>query len=216
LKSFLFKNELFSRGPCPWRARIYAMLLASLSLSGCSTVQIATDKLGEMALSAIGITVPEKPNVTLPPRTVMIRLDAAPDMNAGEDGKGLSVIVRLYKLKRQNAFLSTPYSTFGNPEKEKEAMGDDILEARELTLTPGQTINLKESVVRESGYVGMVSLFRTPSPQRWRFAFASADASSNGITIGIHRCAMTATSTPPVGMALSESTLLSPTKCEPI
>lgn len=184
------------------------------TLTACSSVQIATDKLGEMALSALGVSVPEKPDVPLPPRLVAIRMDAAQDMNAGDDGKGLSVILRLYKLKNQNAFMSTPYATFGNAEKEKEAMGDDIVEAREITVSPGQSIKLKELVTRESGYIGLVSLFRAPSPQRWRFAFASADASSKGITIGLHRCAMTATSTPPVGMTLNESTLLSPTKCE--
>ena len=95
-------------------------------------------------------------------------------------------------------------------------MGDDMVEAREITISPGQIINLKELVARESGYIGLVTLFRAPSAQRWRFAFAVGDASSSGITIGLHRCAMTATSIPPVGMTLSESSLLSPTKCEPI
>jgi type VI secretion system protein VasD len=209
-------NDQSSPAKWPWKVRASVLLLSGLLLSACSAVQMATDKVGEMTLSALGITVPEKPDVPLPPRLVTIQLDAAQDMNAGDDGKGLSVIFRLYKLKSQNAFLATPYSTFGNAEKEKEAMGDDILEAREYTLSPGQTIKIKEAVARESGYIGMVSLFRAPSPQRWRFAFVSADASSSGITIGLHRCAMTATSTPPIGMTLSESTLLSPTKCEPI
>jgi type VI secretion system protein VasD len=194
------------------RATVLSLLFAMLC--GCTTVQVATDKMAEMALSAIGVTVPEKPDVPLPPRLASIKLDAAQDMNAGDDGKGLSVIFRLYKLKSQNAFLSAPYSTFGNPEKEKEALGEDIVEARELTLTPGQTVNLKESIAREAGYIGVVSLFRNPSPQRWRFAFATEKAAKEGITIGLHRCAMTATSIAPIGMELSESSLLSPTKCE--
>lgn len=200
--------------PWCWIGRISFWLLPVLLLSGCSAVQMATDKVTGMALSAIGITVPEKPDVPLPPRLVTVQLDAAQDLNAGDDDKGLSVIFRLYKLKNQNAFLATPYSTFGNAEKEKEAMGDDILEAREFILSPGQTIKLREMVAREAGYIGVVSLFRTPSPQRWRFAFATADASASGLTIGVHRCAMTATSTPPIGFSLSESALLSPTKCE--
>jgi type VI secretion system protein VasD len=194
--------------------RLATILLLVAIFGGCTTVQVATDKVAGMALSAIGITVPEKPDVPLPPRLASITLDTAQDLNAGDDGKGLSVIFRLYKLKSQNAFLSAPYSTFGNPEKEKEAMGDDVVEARELTLTPGQTIKLKEMVARDAGYIGVVSLFRAPSPQRWRFAFTSDSAAKEGITIGVHRCAMTATSAAPIGLELSESSLLSPTRCE--
>jgi type VI secretion system protein VasD len=216
LKMPYVRNHILSGSKHPMKRRC-ALIFAFASLlllTGCSTVQLAADKVGGMALSALGISVPEKPDVPLPPRLVSIQLNAAQDLNAGDDGKGLSVIFRLYKLKNQNTFLSAPYSTFGNPEKEKETMGDDLVEARELTISPGQIIKLKEMVPREAEYIGMVTLFRAPSPQRWRFAFASADASSSGLTIGLHHCAMTATSAAPIGISLSESMLLSPTKCE--
>jgi type VI secretion system protein VasD len=199
-----------------WLPRLMTIVLSCLPLVGCNTVQLASDKVAEMALSAVGFTMPEKPNVPLPARSVAIRLEAANDMNAGDDGKGLSVIFRVYKLKNQITFLSTPYSAFGNPDKEKDALGDSILEVKEITVSPGQVVDMNESVAREAGYIGVVALFRTPSQYRWKFAFPSADAASSGITIGLHRCALTATSTPPVGMELSDSTLLSPTKCQPI
>lgn len=187
-------------------------------LTACGTViQAAAEKVSEVALSAIGFKPPEKPelpDVPVPPKPVTIKLMAAQDMNAGDDGQGLSVIFRLYKLKSQNAFLTSPYAIFGSTEKEKEAMGTDIVEVKELTLSPGQIINLREIVPGEAGYVGVVALYRTPSPQRWRFAFPTNSSALAGITIGLHTCAMTATTTPPIGMTVNESKLLSPTKCQ--
>lgn len=194
-----------------------AAVLFLLSASACGTVQIGADKVAEMALNAVGVKLPEKPGipaVPAPQKTIKIKLETAKDMNAGEDGKGLSVIFRIYKLKSYDAFLAMPYAAFGSPDKEKESLGTDLLETRELTLAPGQLIDLKESITKDMPYLGMVSLFRTPSPQRWRFAFAAADAEKSGITIGMHTCAMTATAIPPIGISLSESALLSPAKCE--
>lgn len=191
------------------------LLLAScLLLTGCSAaVKVAADVLAEKALGAIGIKV-ENPNAPRPVKTVQLRLETAQDMNAGDDGQGLSTVFRVYKLKDQNAFMATPYSAFGNPEREKSAFGQDLLEVREMILSPGEILDLKEKVPPDSGYLGTVALYRQPSPQRWRFVFAAADSEKTGITLGLHACAMTATTTPPVGMTLNESALLSSARCK--
>lgn len=193
---------------------IFAALAICTSLGGCGTaVKVAADVLAEKALGAIGIKV-DNPGAAKAPKTVQLRLETAQDLNAGEDGQGLSTVFKVYKLKDQNAFLSTPYSVFGNAEKEKSAFGQDLVEVRELILSPGEILDLKEKVPAESTYLGAVALFRQPSAQRWRFVFAAADSEKTGITLGVHACAMTATTTPPVGMTLNESALLSPARCK--
>jgi type VI secretion system protein VasD len=118
--------------------------------------------------------------------------------------------VRLYKLRDHNSFLSTPYTSFGAPETEKQAMGADLLEAREIILSPGQTLDLKEKMAGEAAYLGVVALFRSPAPRRWRFAFSAANTK---ITMGVHACAMTVTDIAPVGMSLDETAFLSSIKC---
>jgi type VI secretion system protein VasD len=190
------------------------LLTACHALAGCSTaVKVAADVLAEKALGAIGIKV-DNPTAARAPKTVQLRLETAQDLNAGEDGQGLSTVFRVYKLKDQNAFLATPYAAFGNPEREKSAFGQDLLEVREMILSPGEILDLKEKVPNESPYLGTVALFRQPSAQRWRFVFAAADSEKTGITLGLHACAMTATTTPPVGMTLNESALLSSARCK--
>lgn len=200
--------------PQPARAsRITLVLAVCQALGGCGTaVKMAADMLAEKALNAVGVKV-DNPNAPRPPKTVQLRLETAQDLNAGEDGQGLSTVFRVYKLKEHNAFLATPYAAFGNPEKEKSSFGQDLLEVREIILSPGEVMDLKEKVPTDSPYLGTVALFRQPSAQRWRFVFAAADSEKNGITLGLHACAMTATTTPPVGMNLNESALLSPARC---
>lgn len=189
------------------------LLAACLLLNGCAAaVGVVTNVLADKALVAMGVKL-ENPNAPRPPKSIPLRLETAQDLNAGDDGKGLSTVFRVYKLKDQNAFMATPYAAFGNPEREKSAFGQDLLEVREMILSPGEILDLKEKLPVESAYLGTVALFRQPSAQRWRFVFAAADSEKNGITLGLHACAMTATSTPPVGMTVNESALLSSARC---
>lgn len=190
------------------------LLAACILFTGCSTaVKVAADVIAEKALVAMGVKK-EDPNAPRPPKNIQLRLETARDLNAGEDGQGLSTVFRVYKLKDRNAFMATPYTVFGNPEREKAAFGQDLLEVREMILSPGEVRELKEKVPSESPYLGAVALFRQPSAQRWRFVFAAADSEKNGITLGLHACAMTATTTPPVGMTIHESALLSTARCK--
>lgn len=190
-------------------------LFVCASLLACgSPVQTATDKVTEVALSAVGIKLPEKTDLPRLSRSVAVRIDATKDLNAGEDGQGLATVMRLYKLRDYNSFLTTPYASFGVTEKEKQAIGTDLMEVREVTLSPGQTLDLKEKMPGDAAYLGVVALFRSPFPQRWRFAFAATDAERSGITLGAHTCAMTATKPAPIGMNLNDTALLSPVRCK--
>lgn len=186
-----------------------------LLLAGCgSAAQVVAGKITEVALSSIGIKPPETSAASSKSRTVALRLEGANDMNAGDDGQGLATVIRLYKLRDQNGFLAMPYSSAGRPEKEKEAIGGDLVEARELTLSPGQTLDIQEKLPGDAGYLAVATLFRSPYAQRWRFAFAASDAERSGITIGVHMCAMTATSPTPIGISANEAAMLASARCK--
>ncbi len=166
------------------------------ALSGCGATGLvsAVGKVADIALEATGLKkpeIPEIPDLQKPPRNVSLKLHAGDNLNAGTADKSLSLVAKIYKLKQTEAFYATPYDTFLSPEKEKQALGADLLEVREISLIPGQLYEVIEKVSRESSYIGVVTLFRTPAPQRWRAAFASKDAETSGITLGIHACSLT-------------------------
>jgi type VI secretion system protein VasD len=176
------------------RLIVVLLCLATCSLlSACSSVVKATD----FALEAVGLKKPELPKppelpeFQKPQRNVALKLHAGDNLNSGATDKPLSLIARIYKLKQTGAFYSAPYDTFLSPDKEKQVLGADLLEVRELSLIPGQLYEVTEKVSRESNYIGIVTLFRSPAPQRWRAAFAAQEAEASGIIIGLHGCSLT-------------------------
>ncbi|WP_292933650.1 type VI secretion system lipoprotein TssJ [Noviherbaspirillum sp.] len=192
-----------------------AAITALVLLTGCgSATQLVAGKITEVALSSVGIKLPDSSAPSSKSKTIALRLEGARDMNAGDDGQGLATVIRLYKLRNQNGFLAMPYSSVGLADKEKEAIGNDLVEARELTLSPGQTLDIQEKLPGDAVYLAVAALFRSPYAQRWRYAFAASDAERSGITIGVHACAMTATSPSPFGVPANEAALLASARCK--
>ena len=166
-----------------------SLLLLTLALAGCA-----------------GRSVPE------PERNVPIRLHAASALNVDAGGRPLAVVARIYKLRQEAAFQGATYDTFLNPQKEKDALGADLIDVKEVMLVPGQRYEAIEKFGRDAYFVGVVALFHSPAPQRWRLAYSAADAAVGGITVGVHGCAL---SSGAGAKALGASAnLLSPVRCQ--
>lgn len=128
------------------------------------------------------------PESQKPARTVAIRLHASSNLNAGEGRQPYALAIRIYKLRQPAAFQRMNFDSFLNQHSEREMLGDDLLEVREVMLIPGQHYEVTEKVTREASFIGVVALFRAPSANRWRTVIAADDAEKNGITIGLHAC----------------------------
>lgn len=165
------------------------LTIAAAALCGCGT----GGSIAGAVLQIAGVQrPPELPDAQKPPRNVQIRLHAAQTLNSGNGGPPLALVARVYKLRQAEAFERMPYEGFTNAHTEREMLGQDLLEVKEVLLIPGQRYEVSEKVSREAGYVGVVALFRAPHGQRWRAAFAAPDAEKAGITIGLYACALTA------------------------
>jgi type VI secretion system protein VasD len=175
---------------------------------------VATAKVAEFALSAVGIKMPGSADAPQPPKTVELHIEGTQDLNAGEDGRGLSTVVRLYKLRDQTGFLSMPYAEFGATDKEKASLGTDLVDVKELVLAPGQTLDLQEKMPNDTRYFGVVALLRSPDPQRWRFAFPLSKADSTPIAVAINACKMTVTTSLPSDIASGKSAFVASASCK--
>jgi type VI secretion system protein VasD len=165
------------------------LLLCAASLAGCAGGGIGA--IAGAALDATGLRkAPELPDAQKPPRTVALRLHAADKLNVDAGGQPLALVARIYKLRQNIAFEQAPFAAFLDPAAEKQALGADLLEVKEVTLVPGQHLEMTEKVAREAGYVGVVALFHAPAAQRWRLDFAAPDAEKQGVTVGLHACAL--------------------------
>ncbi|PAJ80969.1 type VI secretion system lipoprotein TssJ [Burkholderia ubonensis] len=195
----------------------YALPLAACALlAGC----VAAPLIGSAAsavMQAAGVGKPDLPDSQKPPRNVGITLAAASNLNAANDNKPLALVVRLYALKDPTSFQQAPFDSFTDPNKEKAALGADLLNVREITLIPGQRYTATEKVSREAQAFGIVALFRDPALQRWKLTFDPAKSEKSGIIIGLHNCAMTVTGgtviAPQQGAPSQPLNLLSSVRC---
>jgi type VI secretion system protein VasD len=174
----------------PATSRLFSLLSICLAstLSACS----GNGSLVDSALQAGGLRKPAPPDAAQlqQPRKVALHLHAAPRLNVDTHGQPLALLVRIYTLRGNGAFEQAPYAAFLTPETEREALGADLLDAREVMLVPGQHVDLDQTLAREAGYLGVVGLFRAPARQGWRVAFTAVDADKAGVTLGLHACAL--------------------------
>lgn len=177
-------------------------LVGLMSLGGCAVVS-GIGNLASSSLEAVGLKkpdipetpklpeIPEIPDAQKAPRTIVMKLHAGENLNAGANGRPLALVVRIYKLKQNGAFQQATYDTFLSPQKEKEVLGAELLEVKEVTLIPGQRYEVTEKVTKEAYFIGVVALFLTPAAQRWRVTFPAKEAEKSGIIVGVHACALT-------------------------
>ena len=184
-------------------------IVLTTALAGCGGAALAP--LAGVALEAAGLHKPtELPESQKPPRNVPLKLHAATRLNVDARGQPLALAVRLYKLRQKDAFEGAPYATFLDPRLERESLGADLVEVREIMLVPGQRYEVTEKVAREAGHVGIVALFHTPAAGRWRTAVSSLDAERDGLNVGLHACAMSVGS----GGAKGGTSALASVRCQ--
>lgn len=154
-------------------------------LAGCAGSPI------DGALQAAGLrkSVP-LPEAQQPPRRVAVHLHAAPRLNVDARGRPLALLVRVYQLRQADAFERAPQAAFLSAEAERAQLGADLVAVRELTLVPGQRLELVETMPRDAGLLGVVALFHAPAAQGWRLAFAAPEGERSGVTVGLHACAL--------------------------
>jgi len=214
-----FRQTSFSSSKL-WKKFFYQilMILSFLGVAGCSATS-AVSVLGAVANSALEATglkkpdAPEVPDALKVPRNVPIKLHASDTLNLDASGRPLAVIAKIYKLKQNTAFSQAPYDVFLNSQKEKETLGADLLEVREITLIPGQRYEAIEKVSYEAGYIGVVALFRNPVPSRWRVDFPAAQAEKSGIVLGLHACVLTVGVGTTSTDTQSKNPMLAPVRC---
>jgi type VI secretion system protein VasD len=170
------------------------MLLALAAACSACASPAGGDGLIGKTLETLGLKAPqsaEEVKASIPrDRKVTLRVHAGEQLNIDPQTRSLSVVVRVYRLRRLDAFLTAPYAAFGDAGAEKEKFGDDVIASRELVLRPGEKHEVVETLPLDVGYMAVVALFRSPSEGRWRFAFDARQAEKSGITLGLHGCGM--------------------------
>lgn len=149
----------------------------------------------DRTLEMVGLRPPvstDEIRAAAPPtqRKIALRLHAAEVLNTDPQKRSLAVVIRIYKLRGANAFLSAPYRTLVDGDGQRPPFQSDVIESREVVLKPGQRHEVIETLPLEASHIAVAALFRAPAEGRWRFAFNAKQAERSGITLGVHGCAL--------------------------
>ena len=104
----------------------------------------------------------------------------------------LSLVTKIYVLRANEKFKGMTYPQITSAEAEKEALGEELIAAREIVLLPGKSYDITLKVPGDAASIGVVGMFRAPYQSRWKLAFDNKRSPDNGIIIGAHACAFNA------------------------
>lgn len=172
-----------------------ALVAAAVSLGGCTSTPKQGSGLIGKTLETIGLRKPAEELAAPRAKVIPLRLWAGANLNSGTDNKSLAVVVKVYRLRDGERFERAPFSAFLDEDAERDALGDDLISTTEIVLQPGQRHEIGERLPPEAGTLGVVALFRSPAQGRWRLSFDALEAEADGVTVGLHACALTTSST---------------------
>ncbi len=180
------KNPLFFR-------QVAVSLISILLLNGCaqlSALQMAGTAVG-VVLEATGV-IKKDGDASKNTKDLAIRIFAGEQMNLTSGGLPLSLVTKIYVLRSSEKLKAMTYPQITASDLEKEALAEELVSVREITLLPGKAYDLTLKIPGDATTIGVVGMFRTPYSGRWKLAFDSKQSMDGGITIGAHACAFSA------------------------
>lgn len=156
-----------------------------------SGVQLAGTAIG-IVLEATGVIKKDGSDPNKRTKDLSIRVFGGNQLNTTQDGQSLSLVVKIYILRSPERLASLTYPQIASAESEKEALGEELVSVREIIVIPGKSYDLVLKVPGEANTIGVVGMFRAPYGSRWKLAFDAKSSFDNGIIIGAHACALTA------------------------
>lgn len=150
-----------------------------------SAVQVAGT-----VLEATGVIKRGDPSKTF--KDVDLRIVAGDQLNQTASGQSLSLVTRIYILRSTEGFKAMTHDQLTFADGEREALGETLISTRELTLIPGKSYDIKLKVPGDATAIGIAGMFRAPFQNRWKLAFDNQGSYREGIIIGAHACAFSA------------------------
>jgi type VI secretion system protein VasD len=159
-----------SRITKPGLARYLVTLAMMMTLTACGVTDRVTKRVDDTWAGDMLFGDNEK---------VILTSDGGNSLNPDESGKPLSVVLRVYQLSSLERFASVDADTLW--EDPQKALGNTLIESRELILLPGMGQIDQWPLNKATGYVGVAAFFRSDEQSRWKVAFDANSLRKDGI-----------------------------------
>lgn len=120
-----------------------------------------------------------------------IRTEGAPVMNRDDNGKSLSVVVRIYQLRDASEFSRLTFDLLAQGRSEAQLLGPALVDKTDVVVVPGSVYVSPGQLHNETRYVGVVGFFRNPDPFYWRQLVPAKAVRSKGLIIRASDCFLT-------------------------
>jgi len=131
------------------QTRIAALAILTVVLSGCGVGQAVQSSTVDAAKWAFTTQV----------KTMNLDLVSRASLNANGTGQPLSTVVRIYQLKKAQAFEKLAYTQLQT--NDLAALKADILTTKDIVLRPNSNASVSVAMNNEAEYVGIVAFFRS-------------------------------------------------------
>lgn len=104
---------------------------------------------------------------------VVLTVDGGNQLNPNTTGMPLSVVTKVYQLTSLDRFNTASADSL--LDHQEQALGNTVLDTRELVVLPGIGQVNRWPLAKETRYIAVAAFFRDDSAGRWKIAF-NADA----------------------------------------
>ena len=120
-----------------------------------------------------------------PPKPTILQISLTVDLNANPDARGRAspVVARLLELKSLAAFQSTDF--FSLFDRERDALGSDLVAKEELLLQPGESQQLTRELQPDTRFVAVLAAYRDIERSRWRASIPVTLNETTPVTISV-------------------------------
>jgi type VI secretion system protein VasD len=143
-------------------ARASLLLLAALGAAGCGKAPI----------------VLARPTPASSPMTISASADTNPDAN----GRPSPVVIRVYQLKADDAFVNAEF--FPLFDDDMKVLGPSLISRDEFVLAPAEHRMVAVMVSNDTKYLGAVAAFRDIRNSEWRVL---VPVTRKGLTVDVER-----------------------------
>jgi type VI secretion system protein VasD len=119
-------------------------------------------------------------------------LSATNDVNPDINGRPSPVVLRVFQLRSAAEFTSADFAALYSHEK--ESLGANLVAVEEFELHPGENLDIRLAMARDTRYIGAIAAFRDINSAQWRTLLARPSRSfffSERIAIGVARGTLT-------------------------
>ncbi len=98
-----------------------------------------------------------------------IRFTASGDLNPDISGRPSPLVVRFYEIKAPSIFENADfYSLY---DYGKETLGPDFVAMEEMTLKPGEQLDMKLALQNDTNYIAILGAYRDINSANWKRVF---------------------------------------------